>query len=52
MDQSGLGFCVADGDGNSDRVGMGGGFLGCAGVWLYRIGAAGPKVGLGLSLVI
>jgi hypothetical protein len=50
MDQSGLGFWVADGGG--DRVEMDGGFVGCAGVRLYRIGVAGPKVGLGLPVVI
>jgi hypothetical protein len=40
MDQSGLGFCVVDGDG----VVVDGGFVGRAVVQLYRIGVAGPEV--------
>jgi hypothetical protein len=43
-------FLRADGDG--DQVWVGGGFSVHAGVRLYRIGAARPKVRLGLPVVI
>jgi hypothetical protein len=43
-------FLRADRDG--DQVGVGGGFGVHAGGRLYRIGAAGPKVRLGLPVVI